>query len=216
MVVGWGMDTAMSDGSSYPIRAEGMRARAEWRSEVPTYEVPDDLRIDPAWNEGQHATRVSEQLVQQLEALVLKGRTPEAAKAELFIVPRCWKKWRDNAQRGEQPYATMFERLKLARKRYEARKLGRLDDISECEDPAVALRGTVKALEYANPARYAPKTAPTPSGSTTTNVQINVGTVNALASIDPTRLAALAAAFSGRLLTETTAPTPVLPPDEDE
>lgn len=196
--------------STYESREGRTRAREEWRTPHPSYEIPEHLRIDPAYGRGKSATRVTEELVQELEALVLKGRTPEAAKAELFIVPRCWKQWRDNANRGEAPYSTMFERLKLARRRYEARKLGRLDDISECDDPSAALRGTVKALEYANPEKYAPQTRQKTDITVNASLQVQAQAVVALASLPPDTVRLLAEALTARSLVEQTAPTPLL------
>jgi hypothetical protein len=203
-------------GTTYEKQEGRTRAREEWRNPHPDYEIPDELRIDPAYNRGQGATRVTEQLVQQLEALVLKGRTPEAAKAELFIVPRCWKQWRDNAHRGEQPYATMFERLKLARLRYEGRKRGRMDDISEHEDPNIAFKGVVKALEYANPEKYAPQTRNKTDVTVTMTAQINTQAIVALASLPAETVQMLANALTARPLIEQTAPTPLLSAFEDE
>lgn len=203
-------------GSTDTSRDGGLRAREEWRSRRSEYVVPDHLRIPPDYDGHEKGGYITEAIVAGMEARILKGASLEAAKAGEFIPPKTWKRWRENASRGEEPYRTMMERLQFARKHYEGRKLGIVDAVSECDDPSVALRGAVKALEYANPEKYAPQTRNKTDVTVTMTAQINTQAIVALASLPAETVKLLAQALSARPLVEQTAPTPLLSAFEDE
>jgi len=219
------MSSAMSDGSTYTNRDAPLRAREEWRSTRPEYVVPDRLRIPADYDGHEKGGYCTEAIVAAMEARILKGASLESAKASEFIPRSTWKTWRANAERGEEPYRTMWERLHFARKHYEGRKLGVIDDVSECEDPAVALRGAKQALEYANPARYAPQTRQkldiTHSGTVqTVNLQVLAGVTPAdLSKLLEARLGRGQSVLTGAEMFETpalTAPTAPESGDADE
>lgn len=168
----------------------------DWRADPVPYDVPDHLRLPTT----HPPTTCTEALCRRIEQLVISGVSVRAAKTTCGVSRDNWRQWEGYAKHDQQPYWQMFERMRLAMAYRETTLSRTLGAAAEHPDPSVALKATDKLLSVTAPKLYAPQKA-APTQQNTTNVQINVGAVNALGTLDTTKLELLASALAGRVAT---------------